>query len=64
MKLTFFPANIAAIDFVDVSSGDYALASTSPYVAADTNGNAIGADFNAVVQHVATAVAGNVLMGP
>lgn len=40
----FFPADASAVGFVGYASGNYALASTSPYIAAATDGTALGAD--------------------
>ena len=39
----FFPANMTAVRFVNYAGGDYALAATSPYSKAATDGTAIGA---------------------
>jgi hypothetical protein len=40
----FFPADAFAVGFAGYASGNYALASTSPYIAAATDGTALGAD--------------------
>ena len=39
----FFPANVAAVDFVNYAGGNYALAANSPYKNAGTDGTDIGA---------------------
>jgi hypothetical protein len=39
----FFPAKVAAVDFVNYAGGNYALAAGSPYVNAGTGGTTIGA---------------------
>ena len=39
----FFPANVAAVDFVNYAGGNYALAANSPYNNAATDGTDIGA---------------------
>ena len=39
----FFPASLAAVDFVNFAGGNYALAVTSPYRSAGTDGMAVGA---------------------
>jgi Right handed beta helix region len=39
----FFPANLAAVDFVNYAARNYALAASSPYKNAATDGMAIGA---------------------
>ena len=39
----FFPANVAAVGFVDYAGGNYALAANSPYNNAATDGTDIGA---------------------
>lgn len=40
----FFPATLAAVQFVNYAGGDYTLATNSPYKSASTDGTAIGAD--------------------
>ncbi len=40
----FFPANAAAVGFVDAAGGDYALAASSAYASSATDGRALGAD--------------------
>ena len=40
----FFPANVAAVGFVNFPGGNYALAASSPYEAAGTDGMPIGAN--------------------
>jgi hypothetical protein len=39
----FFPSTVAAVDFVNYSGGNYALAAGSPYINAGTDGANIGA---------------------
>jgi hypothetical protein len=39
----FFPANLAAVRFLDYAAGNYALAANSPYINAGTDGTDIGA---------------------
>ena len=41
----FFPASLAAVEFVDLEGGDYRLAPTSPYRRAATDGTDVGLDF-------------------
>jgi hypothetical protein len=43
----FFPATVAEVGFTDAATNDYRLLSSSPYVAAASDGTAIGADFDA-----------------
>lgn len=52
----FFPANIAAIAFVDVANGNYRLASSSRYARMATDGKDVGADIDALEQATAGAV--------
>jgi hypothetical protein len=40
----FFPANVAAVGFVNYAGGNYALAANSPYKSAGTDGMPIGAN--------------------
>ena len=40
----FFPANVAAVGFVNYAGGNYALAANSPYRTAGTDGMPIGAN--------------------
>jgi len=40
----FFPANVAAVNFVNYAGGNYALAANSPYNNAGTDGTDIGAN--------------------
>ncbi len=44
----FFPADIAAIQFVNFASGDYHLAATSPFKNAGTDLKDLGADIDAI----------------
>ena len=43
-----YPANWAAIGFVDLAGGNYRLASTSAYITAGTGGSTPGADIDAL----------------
>ncbi len=45
----FFPAELAAVGFVDPANGDYHLAPSSPYKNAATDGKDIGADMDALL---------------
>ena len=49
----FWPANIAAVDFVDYNNGNYRLAGTSPYNDAGTDGLDLGADIDALEAAIA-----------
>jgi hypothetical protein len=44
----FFPATIAAVEFMNYSAGDYALSAGSPYKSAGSDGTPVGADLTAV----------------
>lgn len=44
-----FPADAAAVGFVDAANDDYRLAASSPYAGAGTDGKDIGADVSAVL---------------
>jgi hypothetical protein len=44
----YFPSSFAAVGFVDLAAGNYALAAGTPYVRAGTDGKDLGADFNAI----------------
>jgi len=44
----FFPADTAAVRFQNFAAGDYALAASSPYKSAGTDGADIGADLSAL----------------
>lgn len=54
----FFPASFAGVGFVDPESGDYRLASSSPYFNAGTDGANIGADVDALKTAAAAALDG------
>ncbi len=45
----FFPADLAAVGFVDPANGDYHLAPSSPYKKAGTDGKDIGADIDSLL---------------
>jgi hypothetical protein len=47
----FFPASTAAVGFVDAQNRNFALASSSPYRNAATDGRDLGVDFN-LVRHL------------
>jgi all-beta uncharacterized protein len=51
-----YPADWAAVGFVDLAAGNYRLAPTSPYVAAGTNGTTPGANIDAIVAAVGGAM--------
>jgi hypothetical protein len=44
----FYPANVAAIKFVDYTNGDYRLAADSDYKNAGTDGKDLGANLNSI----------------
>ena len=51
-----YPADWAAVGFVDLAGGNYRLASTSPYIAAGTSGTTPGANIDAIAAAVGGAV--------
>ena len=59
----YFPATIAAVGFVNYAGGNYALASTSPYKNAGTDGLDLGANITTLGQ-VSTGVAGTGSLTP
>jgi hypothetical protein len=44
-----FPASLDDVGFVDLASGNYRLAASSPYVGAGTDGKDLGADIDAIL---------------
>jgi len=54
----YFPATSAAVGFADFANGNYALAATSPYIAAATDGKPLGADVAGLQPVFAAALAG------
>ena len=46
----FFPADTAAVQFLNFASGDYHLSSGSPYKNAGTDGKDVGADIDAILR--------------
>lgn len=48
----FYPPTLADIGFVDLAGGNYRLASTSSYVAASSEGTAIGVDMDLLIAHM------------
>lgn len=54
----FFPANLGAVGFVNASSGDYRLASTSLYKGAASDGKDVGANIDALGTATACATDG------
>jgi hypothetical protein len=55
----YFPGTMSQVGFVALTSGNYRLASTSPYRNAGTDGRDLGADFAAVEAASAAAISGN-----
>jgi hypothetical protein len=53
---TLFPSDWAAVRFVNFAAGNYALAPTSPYRNAGTDGKDIGADIAGLNQAIASAI--------
>ena len=53
----FFPTDIPSVGFVNYAGGNYALASTSPYKNAGTDGLDLGANITTLGQ-ISTGVAG------
>ena len=53
---TFFPSDWATVKFVDFSNGNYALAPSSPYKHAGTDGKDIGADIDGLNAATASAI--------
>jgi hypothetical protein len=53
---TFFPSDWAAVRFVNFAAGNYALAPTSPYRNAGTDGQDIGADITGLNRATASAI--------
>ena len=54
---TFFPSGWAAVQFMNYANGNYALAPTSPYKNAGTDGKDIGADIAGLNAAIASAIA-------
>jgi len=50
----FFPADAAAVGFVDLAGGDYALAPSSAYASSATDGGPLGADVAMISRITAT----------
>jgi hypothetical protein len=44
----FFPASLSGVGFMNMSGGDYRLATSSPYRSAGTDGKDLGADLEAI----------------
>ncbi len=55
----FYPSTVGEVGFTNVSSGNYALSSTSPYRSAGTDGKDLGADVAAVNSLTSCAIGGN-----
>jgi hypothetical protein len=53
---TFFPSDWAAVRFVNFAAGNYALAPTSPYRNAGTDGQDVGADITGLNRATASAM--------
>jgi hypothetical protein len=60
----YFPATLSQVGFVDLTSGNYRLASTSPYRNAGTDGKDLGADITAVEAASAAAISGSASGSP
>ena len=54
----FFPANVAAVDFVNYAGGNYRLASTSPHKAGAAQDATDGTDLGADIDAIEAAIAG------
>jgi hypothetical protein len=54
----FFPFSLTAVGFVDFASGNFRLASSSPYRNAGTDGSDLGANINAVEAATAGCITG------
>jgi hypothetical protein len=52
----FFPPDWAAVKFVDFANGNFALAPSSPYKNAGTDGKDIGADISGLIVETASAI--------
>lgn len=55
----FFPPSIRDAGFVNMGSGDYRIAATSPYRNAATDGKAVGVDMDALEAATASTISGN-----
>jgi hypothetical protein len=53
---TLFPSDWAAVRFVNLAAGNYALAPTSPYRNAGTDDQDIGADITGLNRATASAI--------
>ena len=58
-KKNYYPANVDQVGFIDKSSGDYELSSSSPYKNAGTKNRDVGADVEAVQNAARLAVQGS-----
>jgi hypothetical protein len=54
----FFPANMAAVGFVNYAGGNYRLSTSSPYKNAGTDGKDLGADIGALEAAIASGSGG------
>jgi hypothetical protein len=54
----FFPPSLSQVGFVDLPAGNYALAATSPYARAATDGGGLGADPRAIAAAERSALGG------
>ena len=59
----YFPSTTTAVGFVDYTNANFALAPTSPYKNAGTDGKDLGADLNAMAKAI-TGVAGSGVLTP
>ena len=57
----FFPANIAAVQFVNYAGGDYRLSASSPFTGAASDGTDVGANINLLEAAISGIGGGKVL---
>jgi hypothetical protein len=44
----FYPANLAAVGFINLAGGNYRLSAASPYLRSATDGTDVGANIDAI----------------
>jgi hypothetical protein len=44
----FYPANLAAVEFINLAGGNYRLSASSPYRGSATDGSDVGANIDAI----------------